>query len=493
MDELVRRRPNILFIMADDHAANAIGCYGSRLAGLDPTPSIDKLADEGARLDRVACTNALCTPSRASILTSKYGHITGVRTIVDSLDPTLPHLGTLLQAGGYQTALIGKWHLFSEPTGFDDWQYLSAAHQQGTYFDPELTTRHEGTIQVPGYVSDIITDRSLAWLRDRDRDRPFFLMCHHKATHDFWQFPDRHAHRFDDEIPEPSNLFEDKSHRSAGSRDFGSSVSPGNRYRSLADVFAADDYVTGRLDTTGMDAEQVTRAAYRKYVRDYLRCAATIDDSVAELLTFLDEDGIAEQTVVIYTSDQGMLLGEHDHGDKRWMFSESLQMPFLVRYPPEIAPRSVNDDIITNLDFAPTLLDYAGLDVPDDMQGRSFRGNLAGRTPADWPQAMYYRYWMHMDIHGVPAHYGIRTGRYKLMFFYGLPLDATGSNYPPTPVGWELYDTESDPDENHNVYDDPAYADVVAELTAELDRLKRHYGDTDERYPELLARRASAS
>lgn len=485
-------RPNILFIMADDHAANSIGCYGSRLAPLDPTPNIDWLASQGARLDRVSCTNALCTPSRATILTGQYSHVNGVKTIVDALDPTLPHLGSMLQKSGYQTAMIGKWHLFSEPTGFDHWAYLSSVGQQGTYWDPEFTTSDEGVVHETGFVSDVITLRSLAWLADRDPDKPFFLMCHHKAPHDFWEFPERHADRFvDQDIPEPSNLFEDKSHRSEGSREFGSSVSPGNPWRSLAEVFSAEDYVTGPLDLSGMDHEEATRAAYRKYVEDYLRCAATVDDGVGQLLTFLEEEGIVDDTIVIYTSDQGMLLGEHDHGDKRWMFEEALQMPFVVRYPAEIAAGSVNDDIITNLDFAPTLLDFAGLEIPASMQGRSFRTNLAGRTPPDWPESMYYRYWMHMDIHGVPAHYGVRTKRYKLMFFYGLGLDASRSDYPPTPSGWELYDTELDPDENCNVHGDPAYADVVAELTRELDRLKQQYGDTDERYPEVLERRSA--
>lgn len=484
------RPPNILFIMGDDHAANAIGCYGSRLAGLDPTPNIDRLAAQGARLDGVSCTNALCTPSRATILTGQYSHVNGVKTIVDSLEPAVPHLGAWLQEAGYQTAVIGKWHLFAEPSGFDDWQYLSGALQQGTYFDPEFATRHDGTVQDTGYVSDRITDRCLDWLRRRDRDRPFLLLCHHKAPHDFWEFPERHAERFvDREILAPSTLFEDKSHRSEGSRMFGSSVSPGNPWRSLADVFSQEDYITGPLKTSGMDHEQATRAAYRKYLEDYLRCAATVDDSVGELLAFLDDEGIAEQTVVIYTSDQGMLLGEHDHGDKRWMFQESLQMPFVVRYPPEIAPGTVNDDLITNVDVCPTLLDHADVAVPDTVQGRSFRANLAGATPPDWPEAVYYRYWMHMDIHGVPAHYGVRTKRYKLLFFYGLGLDVSGSDYPPTPAGWELYDTDLDPDESRNVYDDPAYGDVVAELTEELDRLKQLVGDTDDAYPEVRARR----
>lgn len=481
--------PNILYVMADDHGANALGCYGSRLAGLDPTPTIDRLASEGVRLDRTYCTNAICTPSRASILTGQYGHLNGVKTLGDPLDPTVPHLGGMLQEAGYQTALIGKWHLYSEPTGFDHWEYLSYPGQQGRYVDPIFETSTDGTVERPGYVTDIITERSLDWLRERDRDRPFFLMCNHKAPHDFWEFADRHAERFADvAIPQPDSLFEDKSHRSVGSRAFGSSLSPGNEYRSLAEMFSQPDHVTGSIDLTGMDHRQRTRAAYRKYLRDYLRCVAAIDESVATLLDWLDEEEIADDTVVIYTSDQGMLLGEHDYSDKRWIFEESLQMPMLVRYPREIPAGTVNTDIVTNLDFAPTMLDYAGGSAPASMQGRSFRTNLAGRTPDDWPDAMYYRYWMHMAHHGVPAHYGIRTARYKLVFFYGLPLDASYSDHPPTPAGWELYDTDLDPHEIDNVYEDPTYREVVDDLKQRLADLKRHYGDTDEAYAELLDR-----
>lgn len=483
-----QRPPNILYIMSDDHAANAIGCYGSRLAPLDPTPNIDRLASQGMRLDEAHCTNGICTPSRASIITGQHSHTNGVRTLADPLDPTRLHLGHLLQDAGYQTALVGKWHLHTEPTGFDEWQYFSGSGQQGEYFDPLLSTSTHGQVQASGYASDVVTERSLDWLRRRDRDRPFLLMCHHKAPHSEWEFPERHRDRFDGDIPEPANLFEDKSHRSVGSRELGSTLSPGNPHGSLAERFASEEWVTGALDITGLDDQAVTRLAYRKYLRDYLRCAASVDDSVGALMGFLEDEGLTDDTVVIYTSDQGMFLGEHDYYDKRWMFQEALQMPFIIRYPREIEPGTSRGDIVTNVDFAPTMLDYAGVRTPAWMQGRSFRANLRGDPPADWPTAMYYRYWMHMAHHGVPAHYGIKTARYKLIFFYGLPLDASDSDYPATPAGWELYDLQADPGENHNVYEDPRYDDVVVRLHRELAALKRHYGDNDERYPQLLER-----
>ena len=235
-----------------------------------------------------------------------------------------------------------------------------------------------------------------------------------------------------------------------------------------------------------MDEEQRKKATYQKYLKDYLRTVASIDENVGRVLDYLDEEGLTENTIVIYTSDQGMFLGEHDYYDKRWMFEEALQMPFLVRYPEEIEAGSTNDDILVNIDFAPTFLDYAEASIPDDMQGTSFRSNLTGDTSFDWRNSMYYRYWMHMASHQNPAHYGIRTRSHKLIFFYGLPLDAKGAVQEPTPPGWELYDLEKDPLELNNVYSDPAYTDIVTELKTELDRLKEFYGDTDLKYPDLL-------
>ena len=482
-------QPNILYIMSDDHAANAISCYGSRLAEVAPTPNLDRIANEGMRLDNCFCTNSICTPSRATILTGQYGHVTGVRTLADELDPERQNVAKLLRAAGYETAVIGKWHLKKEPSGFDHYHVLPG---QGKYHNPVMKEKggqwqdgNEGGEQIDGYVTDVITDLSLDWLRSRDRGKPFCLMCHHKAPHDHWEYDEKHAHLFDGvRFPEPASLWEDKSHRSVGSRDFGSTI------YDLATVrFQRDNYPTGKLDLTGLSRDEIKRVAYQKYMNDYLRCIASIDDNVGRMLDYLDQEGLTEKTIVIYTSDQGQFLGEHDYYDKRWIFEEALRMPFLVRYPKEIEPGSVNNDIVINNDFAPTFLDYAGQPTPSDMQGRSFRSILAGDTPSDWRKSMYYRYWMHRSSHDNPAHYGIRTERYKLIFFYGLPLDAARAMPERTPPGIELYDLDNDPQELRNVYDDPAYADVAKELKEELLRLKEELGDTDEKYPELMARR----
>jgi len=314
------------------------------------------------------------------------------------------------------------------------------------------------------------------------------LFCHHKAPHDDFEYAARYEHIFDDvKIPEPDSLWEDKSHRSDGSRDYGTTVSDRNNRRNAIRWMSRTDYPTGQLDVRGLSADERTRAAYQKYMKDYLRCVRGIDDTVGSLLDYLDADGIAGDTIVVYTSDQGMFLGEHDYIDKRWIFEESLQMPLLVRYPPEIPAGSRSDTVVSNLDFARTLLDYASVPANDSFAGRSFRPTLSGTTPPDWSDVAYNRYWMHMTHHDNPAHYGIRTKEHKLIFFYGLPLDASGAEAYTTPPGWELYDLVNDPYELRNVWSDPAYADTRQRLVDELVATKRRNGDTDECYPELEA------
>jgi len=455
-------RPNILFIMADDHAANAISCFGSRLAKAAPTPNLDRLASEGARVERMFCTNSICVPSRASILTGLYGHRSGVYRLSDKLDPKARNVAKLLRAGGYETAVIGKWHLKAEPAGFDHWRVLEG---QGRYRNPKLKGP-EGKKVHEGYCTDVITDLAIDWLKGRSSGRPFLLLCHYKAAHEPWHYAKRHASLYRDTVfPEPASLFEDQSHRSAATRDKGYTM------ETMAGRMVRPGHVPERFDASGLDDRQRRRKAYQHFLRAYLRCIAGIDENVGRLMKTLKRQGLADNTVVIYTSDQGYFLGEHNYIDKRWMFEESLQMATIVRYPKEIKGGTVNRDILINTDFAPLMLDFAGLSVPADMQGRSFRANLAGRTPAGWREAMYYHYWTHQQLR--PAHYGIRTKRYKLMHFYGNAAEGG-----PDRDAWELYDLEKDPREVHNVYADPAYAETVKDLRKQLDGLRREVGDT---------------
>jgi len=500
-------RPNILFIMSDDHAANAISCYGSILAEVFSTPNMDRLATEGARLNNFFSTNSICTPARATIMTGQYGHVNGVRTLSDHWNPDCrENLPALLREAGYTTSVIGKWHLHCYPEGFDHFDILPG---QGKYHNPEFLDqslpremlenpwheRLEGGIKHEGYVTDIITEKTVHWLRSRDRDKPFFLMCHHKAPHDFWEYAERHEHLFDNvTIPEPNSLFEDRSHRSIASRDYGSSIGPRSEVRNLFRDFCRSNYVTGPLtDTENLDFEGKTRVAYQKYLKDYLRTVAGIDDSVGTVLAELEGQGVLDDTIVIYTSDQGMFLGEHDYQDKRWSYEESLKCPFLIRYPREIAPGSVIDELMANVDLAPTLLDYAGAKSPDTMQGVSCRGMLSGADDAWKRDHIYFRYWMHLaHKHHNPAHYGIRTDSWKLIFYYGLPLDAAGAVNEESPAGWELYDMQSDPCELHNLYGDPAYTYIAENLREKLEQVKQECGDTDEQYPELRKRLAAS-
>ena len=485
--------PNILYIMSDDHSANAISCYQSILASVFQTPHIDRIASEGCRMEDFCATNAVCTPARASIMTGQYGHVNGVKTLDDNWDPGgSPNLAQLLQSSGYQTALYGKWHLGCEPAGFEDYQYLSDGTgkfgEQGVYFNPSFKKKGEGFVRYDGYVTDIITDLTESSIRRRDKARPFFVMCHHKAPHDFWEYEKRYEHLLEGvEIPEPESLFEDRSHRSEATREFGSSVTPRSSVRSLYQDFLKPDYVTGRLNgTENMSFEEKGRAAYQKYLKDYLRTVAAIDDSVGRLLRVLEEEGILEETIVIYTSDQGMFLGEHDYQDKRWSFEESLRTPLVIRYPKEITSGHVCTELMSNIDIAPTLLDYAGVRIPDEMQGISGREMLSGRKQENCHSGIYFRYWMHLaHNHDNPAHYGIRTKEFKLTYYYGLPLDAKGAVNRPTPPGWEMYDLRSDPGELHNIYEKTEYRHIREELKKQLYELKKQYGDGDEQYPEL--------
>ena len=462
------RRPNILFIMSDDHAAHAMSCYGSRI---NRTPNLDRIADGGVRLDRCFCTNSICTPSRATILSGTYNHVNGVTTLDTPMDNRLPTFPKMLQEAGYQTAVFGKWHLGEGaahcPTGFDDWAVLPG---QGFYHNPEFIFPGPdgGTRRtVPGYVTDRITDLSMDWLRARDRDRPFCLLTHHKAPHRPWYSDERHAGMFlDGDVPEPETLQDDYAGRAAAaaaaSMRVGVHMTPTDLKAEIPE---------------GMPEADLRRWAYQRYIKDYLRVVASIDDNVGRVLDLLDAEALAGNTLVVYTSDQGFFLGDHGWYDKRFMYEESLRMPFIARFPREIPAGSVNRDMVLNLDFAPLFLDLAGVPVPEAFQGRSFRPLLRGETVPDWRQALYYRYWMHGAHHNVCAHYGIRTRRHKLIFYYGDGLGQAGAAAPAVPPEWELFDLERDPAEMQNVVNDPAYAAVRRELTDELHRLQREVGD----------------
>lgn len=456
-----QRQPNILYIMADDHTSPAWGCYGGRLKDLCPTTNIDRLARAGARLTNCFCTNSICVPSRAAILTGQYSHINGVRTLAGALAPTADNVAKHLQQAGYQTALVGKWHLKKPPAGFDYWNIIKG---QGRYREPIMYEMdlHKPVVQKGRYCTDVFTDTALDWLGRRAQDKPFCLLLHFKATHEPWQFDARFADMFSGvEIPAPATLLGTVG--PIGTRVAGW---PLEILTQRMSENASHGGSRLRLDT--QDPLQVRRATYQKFLKDYLRCVAGIDENMGRILAYLDQHGLSQDTVVIYTSDQGYFLGEHDYFDKRFMLEESLRMPFIVRYPREIKPNSVISDIILNVDFAETMLDYAGATPPASMQGRSFRANLNGHTQSDWRDAMYYRYYGGQPTR--PAHFGIRTLRDKLIYYDGLKDNPPGDR-------WEYYDLVADPHETRNQYDAPQFASRISTLKQRLTTLQRKLGD----------------
>jgi arylsulfatase A-like enzyme len=500
------QRPNILYIMSDDHAYQAISAYGH---GLYNTPNIDRLAEEGAIFTRATVTNSICAPSRAVLLTGKHSFINGKVDNIQPFDWDQPNFPKLMQANGYQTAMIGKIHLDGIPKGFD---YSMVLPGQGHYFNPDFLIGGE-TVRKEGYVTDIITDATIDWLKNqRDPDKPFCVLYHHKAPHREWEPAERHFREYTMKtFPEPANLFDDYEGRGTAARmaemnilehmnwagdsklfpetmeELGIQQTVTSSRKVSWDISALQNN-TGRysqeqmaawLDAYGkvnedfkkryptMTREDLMRWRYQRYMQDYLGTIAAVDEGVGKVLDYLEEAGLLENTIVVYTSDQGFYLGEHGWFDKRFMYEESFRTPLLIRYPKEIKPGTKIDKLVQNLDFAPTLLDYARIEIPEEMQGESFRMLLNGKSDK-WRDAVYYTYYEYPSVHMVKRHYGVATDRYKLMHFY-YDIDE-----------WEMYDLHADPMEMNNIYDDPAYTEVREMLHRRLQELREQYGDSDE-------------
>ena len=488
--------PNVIVIMADDHAEKAISAYGSTLIR---TPNIDRLADEGIRFSSSFVTNSICAPSRAVLLTGKYSHRNGLRDNRDVFDGSQMTFPKLLQQAGYETALVGKWHLKTEPTGFDHWRVLIG---QGHYYRP-VFLENGVEVEHAGYVTDLITDFALEFLENRDKEKPFCLLYHHMAPHRNWMPSPQHLDLFaEDELPLPPTFGDDykgrlaaqeadmrikdmylsldmKLHEQSYERETGTGGNPefdpesawrASYARMTEQEKAAWDARYEPINQAFADSPpegaELTEWKYQRYIKDYLRCVASIDDNLGRLLDRLDEHGLSDNTIVIYTSDQGFYLGEHGWYDKRFMYEESMRTPLIIRYPDGITAGQVADTLVVNLDTAPTLLDYAGVPVPPDMQGRSLRPLTLGQTPDDWRHGVYYHYYEYPHgWHSVRPHYGVRTDRYKLIHFYG-ELNV-----------WELYDLQKDPLELTNVYGDDKYSDITQTLLEQLRTLQREFGD----------------
>lgn len=489
-----KERPNIIFIMSDDHARQAMSIYGHPIGKVAPTPNIDRIGEEGAVFYNNYCCNSISGPSRAAILTGKHSHKNGfMQNSNKAFDGSQQTLPKILQANGYETAIIGKWHLVSKPTGFDHWMILN---DQGDYYNPYFITESDTTRHY-GYVTDLITEYCEDWLDNREGKgvKPFFLMMHHKAAHRNWVPAERHYHLYENtEFPVPDTYFDDYSTRyAAGLQEM-------NIYRDMyeghdlktvtgidSDTLLYDPWPHAFLQTMTDDEQkrffeayrdrnnkfyerkrtpkEVAEWKYQRYLQDYMATIASVDESVGEILDYLERTGLDENTIVVYTTDQGFYLGEHGWFDKRFMYEESMSTPLVMRLPKGLNARGDIRQLVQNIDYAPTFLDLAGVPIPADMHGVSLLPLLRGEQPADWRKSLYYHFYEYPAEHMVKRHYGVRTERYKLIHFYN-DIDA-----------WELYDLESDPHEMHNLYGAPGYEQVTTDLLQELHRLQEQYAD----------------
>jgi len=458
------RRPNIVLILTDDHAAHAISAYGSVV---NTTPRIDEIARRGALLESCFCTNSICTPSRASILTGTYSHVNGVLTLSTPIDAHQPTFVTQLRDAGYKTAVVGKWHMGDgdghNPEGFDYWDVLI---EQGEYFNPKFLSR-DGLRTVEGYTTDLITDMSLGWIDSLPEDQPWCLLIHHKAPHRSWEPDEAHAGMYKD-IPVPTTFNDDYATRSTAAR---------HATMRVADELTREDLKVDPPE--GLMGEELAIWKYQRYMEDYLAVVASVDDNVGRVIDWLEDRGQFDDTLLMYTSDQGFFLGDHGWFDKRFMYEESLRMPFVLSYPRAINAGQRFDGIVTNVDIARTILDAAGVESLERMQGRSFWNDLSGEGKTlPTADGLYYRYWENdSPIHHVLAHYGYRDERYKIIYFYNDGLGVPGSSDYTYPPEWELYDLVTDPDELRNVYFDPAYAQVREVLKAKMWLAQAAVGD----------------
>ncbi len=486
-------RPNILFIFSDDHCQQALSAYDdSRIV----TPNMDRIAKEGMRFNKCYCTNGICGPSRAVIQTGKYSHANGFLHNGNRFNGDQQTFPKLLRTAGYQTAVIGKWHLESTPQGFDYYDILIG---QGPYYNPPMITAGDNgqptTRPHTGYTTEIITEKTLEWLKNsRDQSKPFMVMCQHKAPHRNWQPAPKYLNWLDDQvIAEPETLYDNYTGRTQSASRQEMSIAKdlnandlkltpatglNDQQRELWDAAYGPKNAAYEMALPGMSEKEIIQWKYQRYVKDYLRCVKSVDDSIGEVLKYLDETGLADNTVVIYSSDQGWYLGEHGWFDKRWMYEESLKCPLLVRWPGTTKPGTINDAaIVSNLDFAETFLDIAGVPVPADMHGRSMVPILKGNTPDDWRKTFYYHYYENPGAHNVARHYGVTDGKHKLIRYYALEGKLIDD--------WELFDLEKDPNELVNVYGSTDLIQVQTRLNSELDRLRTFYQVPEDNDPGM--------